>query len=165
MENFVFYIVIIAISGLISIANKVKENEKKKKKEEISQQQEMHPVKEMEIKEIEKTDCPFCGALNDKNIRFCLVCGFDIHGFLTEAEKIKKEKEIAKEKIKAKVALISKREEAIKKQETADFGKNKSLVPKAKVVISKNVSSLKVNIKQIFLYKELLDKPLALRKK
>ena len=119
----------------------------------------MHPVEEIKIKEIKKTDCPFCGALNEQNRRFCLVCGFDIHGFITEAEEEQKKQ---KEKIRIKAALISKREEAIKKRVT---NKKKSPVTQKKATTGEKASNSKMNIKQIFLYKELLDKPLALRKK
>jgi len=162
MEDIVIYIVIIAISGIISIANKAKENEQKKKKENTSSPKEYNPP---ELHE--EIDCPFCGANNNRNSRFCLICGFDILNFSDEKEKQKEQKIKEEEKIKAKAELLSKREKEINELESGNFNKQKHYDSPLKIRTAedKKEQTLKINIKQIFLYKELLDKPLAMRKK
>lgn len=160
MEDLVIYIVIIAISGLISIANKVKENEKKKKKESVHSPQNIQPSKH-----IQKIACPFCGAPNEKARQFCQICGFNILSFSTE--ETKKQEIKKKEEIAAKADLISKREQEIQKKESSDFKKNEShYSPRNKETIkNKKALTSQINIRQIFLYKELLDKPLSMRKR
>lgn len=156
MEDLVVYIVIIAISGLISIANKVKENEQKKKKESFhSPQETKQPPKSNNLK------CPFCGAPNDKSKRFCQICGFDIFSFSSENVK---QKELKKKKeIEAKAALIHKnqdtKQKSMLKNETTDSAIKKRPMQNKKKALAN------MNMRQIFMYKELLDKPLAHRKK